>query len=110
MQSLEKIKSAVSNFPTFIESSVKPYLHNRCHTFKAGYIANSLPAWQKLTNNTETISTVMGMSTAFDFDPKQHYLPHLKRTQAESVVIDSEIRKLLMARNFGHALDNNHMR
>ena len=95
MQYLESFKSTVSNFPAFIESSLKPYLNNRCETFQAGYIANCLPFWQKLTNDSEIISTVMGKPIAFDSVPKQHYLPHSKRTHKETVVNDSEIQKLL---------------
>ena len=108
MQLLGNINSTVGNFPEFIASILKPYLNKRCDTFQAGYIAKCLPSWQKITNDSEIISTVTGMPIPFDSNPTQHYLPDSKRTQQETLLIDAEIQKLFSKQAIeptGHTVD-----
>lgn len=95
MRSLEKMKLKVGKFSVFVESSLTPYLKNRCDTFKAGCIAHSLPAWKNITSDNNIISTVMGMKINFENPPTQHYITNSPRQPAETLIIDSEIQKLL---------------
>ena len=98
MASLEQLKVAVSDFPPFVESSLRNYLRHRCETFAAGCIAYSLPARRKITSDNEILSTVMGMKIDFDTTPHQKFLPNCTRSATEKIIIDTEIQKLCSKR------------
>ena len=97
MELLNKVKQSVSesHFPQAVETSLKPYLQHRCDNFTAGHIATCLPAWKNITADNEVLSTVMGMKIELDSSPIQHNLPPRKHSTIETVIIDSEIEKLL---------------
>lgn len=95
MDSLESYKSSVSNFPSFIEDSLRGYLQYCCNNFQAGCISKFIDIWRQLTSDQEILSTVRGMPIDFDTTPHQHYLPKTNRSDNEVQLIASEIHKLL---------------
>ena len=74
-QLITQLKNSVSDFPLFIETTLRPYLQSRCDTFQAGNISHSLDVWKEMTSDKDILSTVMGMSIEFSDKPIQHYLP-----------------------------------
>ena len=98
MASLEQLKLAVSEFPLFVNSILIHYVRFRCDNFTAGCIAHSLPAWRKITSDSEILSTVMGLKIDFDTTPRQQFLPNCTRSFNETSIIDAEINKLLSKR------------
>ena len=71
MASFEQLKLVVSDFPLFVESSLRNYLRCRCETFVAGCIAHSLTAWREITSDNEILSTVTVLKIDFDTKPLQ---------------------------------------
>ena len=101
MDSLESYKSSASNFPSFIEDSLRGYFQYCCNNFQAGRISQFLDIWRQLTSDQEILSTVRGMSIDFDNTPHQHYLPKTNRSHNQAQLIASEIHKLLS----GHVIE-----
>ena len=85
----------VSDFPLFIETTLRPYLQSRYDTFQTGNISHSLDAWKEMTSDKDILSTVMGMSIEFCGKPIQHYLPKSARSERETQIISAEVNKLL---------------
>ena len=96
MQLLAQLKNSVSDFPLFIETTLRHYLQCSCGTFQAGNISHSINVWKQLTSDDDILSTVMGMSIDFCDEPVQHYLPKSVRSKSEVCIITGEINKLLL--------------
>ena len=88
-------KNSVSDFPLFIEATLRLYLQSRCDTFQAGNISHSLDAWKGITSDKDILFAVMGTSIEFCDKPTQHYLTKSVRSEREIQIIFGEINKLL---------------
>ena len=76
-QLITQLNNWVSDFPFFIETTLRPHLQSRCDTFQTGDISHSLDAWKEMTSDKDILSSVMGMSIEFCDKLIQHYLPKL---------------------------------
>ena len=94
-QLITQLKNLVSDFPLFIETTLRPYHQSRSDTFQAGNISHSLDAWKEMTSDKDILSTVMGMSIQFCDKPIQHYPLKSVRSERETQIISAEINKLL---------------
>jgi len=96
MRSLEHIKLSVSDFPSFIASSLRGYSRLVVTTFGPDVLRTF-----QMTSDHEILSTAADVVIEFDSPPCQHYLPQSVRSDFDAKVIDLEIAKLLPKRVIG---------
>ena len=87
IQTLDKIKKSVSNFPI--------YLHNKCVSFSAGCVSRFMDNWHEITSDREIVTTAKGATIEFDAPPHYVSQPHLIFSSKETDAINDEIGKFL---------------
>ena len=95
MASLQDIKQKVSNFDSYVELKLIPYLQEEVVNFTAGYIKQNIERWKDLTSDREVLSTVMGLKIEFKSVPIQNQLHTTRLAANEMSIIDLEIQNLI---------------
>ena len=94
LSQLEETKQSVSTFEEHLPN-IKSQLKNECDNFRAGRVAQFYENWRELTHDQEILRDIRGSNIESNTTPQQHELSCKQFSEDDTLIIESEVEKLL---------------
>jgi len=89
----------VSQFPSFVQHSLKPYLQYKADSFVGGQLCHFLPKWKLLTSDCTILQTVQGDTITFlQTPPSNSFLPNNSIARTHRTLMEYELASLISKR------------
>ena len=89
----------VSQFPSFVQHSLKPYLQYKADSFIGGQLCHFLPTWKLLTSDCTILQTVQGDTITFlQTPPSTSFLPNNSIASTHRTLMEYELASLISKR------------